>query len=1582
MIVDWNAFKVKHPNCQEAFEQLCYILFCKEHNIKTGILRYKNQIGIETEPIVINGKLISFQAKFFEHQIDKKQIIYSIRKAKEDNPGLKKIYVYINQEFSESSKKGKKKNKKQEGIENFAKSLGIEIIWRVPSHIEFQLSQPENRYLAEDHFNLGKTTYDSIEELFSHTENLLHQINTDIKFNEQRIKIDRLSILNELESSLTDPSIIVVSGEAGTGKTALIKELYFNVREKLPLFVFKALEFNIDHINNFFNHYRTNFNLTDFINFFKDIDKKVVVIDSAEKIPDIENQEPIKEFISALINNSWSVVLTTRYEYFDDLIYTITELWRRVPKKIDIGRLTIKELNDFSSRYNFALPTDQKLLQLIKIPFYLNEYLQSYNEIEKDILEEEFKSLLWTQKVQGINISNPIKLKREQCFINIAAKRANSLNFIMSDIECENYFLRSLEEDGIIGFDRQQNGYFITHDVYEEWALERYIEKTFDENANILEFFDAIGNSLAIRRAFRKWLSENIKKDVNKVTPIIDSVTTSSIPQHWRDEIIVSIQLTPYAENFYYEFKNKILTDLIFLERLIFLTRVACKEADNSSLEMLKIQLDESLQLEYLMTQPKGEGWKALIKFLYENRERLNLNTHIIIGLLQDWLFKNKKGETTRYCGLLGIYLLEREYKRSQKNQSYYVDSNIEINLSEIILHSANEIKEELKNLFDEVLQEDNYSRKSKYNKLVHLTLTSLIDFQEVVKVLPEKVIELANNFWYQVPKKDNSFHSLFNEIKESFCLTSSYEFEYFPASAYQTPIYFLLKVAPEETVGFILDFVNKTVECYVKSKFKDYIEEVEVLIDEKITIKQYISNSLWNMYRGTSSPITPYLLQSIHMALEKWLLEIGKNLDSNTIEVWLIYLLRNSKSASITAVVLSVVLAYPEKLFNVAEILFKTKEFFIYDKRRQFLDLTESKGLYSIGYGLNYQHKIYQDERLKTCEDKHRKWDLEDLMRYYQFFRSKEISEEEAEKKQKVIWNILDNYYEKLPGKNKETELDKTWRLFLARMDGRTMKPTVESRDKQILINFNPQIEPELKKYSEEAQKKTTEPMKFSSLKLWATYKFENNEEYKKYQQYEGNPQLVLKETKEIINNLQNKKDSNFYLFNYSTPAYTCSVLIRNYVDQLSNEEKEFCKDVLLECASLPLSDNYQYQISDGVEAAINTLPLLLKLFPAEIEIIKTILLLVLFDFYPIGSYKRLSDYSVEAILYNLWDISFEDAQSIFLGYLLLKSKYDELVEKIRQSNFRKDIYQISKSQVISIFIEEREKELKDIIFNRINYSNLRYIKQLDLEILETAFELIPPGTNNKVHIKFALEILPIFAKKLLNDEDRIDYSLKQRFFKKFAYFVLNRKKEEILDYIQPFIDNFTSSQEMIHFFQELIFAEDYLNHYKQFWTVWEYFYPKIVELCSRKDSGFYTNEIIKNYLLAWPYWKESAKEWHTLKDKEKLFFKKVVKDIGYCPSVFYSISKLLNSIGSRFLDDGVYWVSDMIKNHGEQLNKKLENNTMYYLEEFIRKYILINRQLMKTDKTIRDRVLTILNFLINQGSSKAYLMREDILQ
>ena len=84
---------------------------------------------------------------------------------------------------------------------------------------------------------------------------------------------------------------------------------------------------------------------------------------------------------------------------------------------------------------------------------------------------------------------------------------------------------------------------------------------------------------------------------------------------------------------------------------------------------------------------------------------------------------------------------------------------------------------------------------------------------------------------------------------------------------------------------------------------------------------------------------------------------------------------------------------------------------------------------------------------------------------------------------------------------------------------------------------------------------------------------------------------------------------------------------------------------------------------------------------------------------------------------------------------------------------------------------------------------------------------------------------------------------------------------------------------------------------------------------------------------------------------------------------------------IGGGFVEDGISWISGVIERTPDLDSRELEVNTIYYLENLVRDYLLQNRHKVRTTLQTQHQVLTILNFLLAKGSATAYLLREDIL-
>jgi len=113
---NWHNFHAKfNDNPQKYFEWFCYLLFCQEFKKTSGIFRYKNQSGIETNPISKDDQVIGWQAKFYDTKLsdNKSELIEMISKSKRDYPNLTKIIVYTNQEWGQGKKDNDSKIKKR-----------------------------------------------------------------------------------------------------------------------------------------------------------------------------------------------------------------------------------------------------------------------------------------------------------------------------------------------------------------------------------------------------------------------------------------------------------------------------------------------------------------------------------------------------------------------------------------------------------------------------------------------------------------------------------------------------------------------------------------------------------------------------------------------------------------------------------------------------------------------------------------------------------------------------------------------------------------------------------------------------------------------------------------------------------------------------------------------------------------------------------------------------------------------------------------------------------------------------------------------------------------------------------------------------------------------------------------------------------------------------------------------------------------------------------------------------------------------------------------------------------------------------
>lgn len=531
-------------------------------------------------------------------------------------------------------------------------------------------------------------------------------------------------------------------------------------------------------------------------------------------------------------------------------MFQLYEVYKISFKSIHLENLNEDTLFELANKHDFVIPDDKNLKALILTPFYLREYLRHYQE-NKVASYFEFKESLWPRVISK---RSP---QREQFFIHLAEERANSGRFfVIPDASYSNETVeKSLVSDGIISYESTR-GYFITHDIYEEWALDKFVESNFLSSENAELFFDRIQQSLPIRRVFRRWLSEKLSAANEEVSHlIVETLSSHEISNLWKDEVLVSMLLSDYSDYFFNVNKDSLLeNDLRLLKRICLLIRIGCKEIDNSFFDRLGVRAPDILSMEYVITKPKGNGWKSLIKFIHDNLEKIGVNNlNFVLPVLYDWNCHNKSGDSTKHSSIIALSF----YKSAIEDDVYIGDSDNDFskNLILTILYGVGEIKKELEAIIDEIIINNWKEHNDPYHLMSEFILTRMECFNVAIEI-PEKVIALSKFLWmYESPESDDYFHSSRLEIDHEFGIENRRQ-DYYPASAYQTPIYVLLQTNLELTLNFITELINYNSE---KDKYLEYFtanftlsEGMADLLNEFVSVEDSLNmpDSFWYVWR------------------------------------------------------------------------------------------------------------------------------------------------------------------------------------------------------------------------------------------------------------------------------------------------------------------------------------------------------------------------------------------------------------------------------------------------------------------------------------------------------------------------------------------------------------------------------------------------------------------------------------------------------------------------------------------------------------------------------------------------------------
>ena len=1508
----WNEFLGKNSaNPRNAFEALCRLLFRNKFGIGDNLPYFYNNAGNETVPIQVGQDIVGFQSKFFSgNTIDSSeanQIIHSIETTHMHYPDQNKLIIYTNVAFG-NPKGNETQTVTQKKIEKKAADNHLTIEWMFGDNI---LDLVDRTPLARAlFFDLNNNIQRLPSSVHTWNTNIFKDINDEIPYKGKKIQIDRNKEIAELKELLVQHKHILISGESGSGKSAIIKQYWSEIQNNLgtAFLILKGYDFDTRSINDLF-HFDEPFTYSGFCGFFEGHNNKIVVIDSAEKLIEQNNHVVLRLLLDGLCDKGWQFIFTCKNNSSEELHHLLNELSLPV-SDININVLSEKDLKSISTQYNINLPSNQKVLHQIQIPFYLARYCEQEHA---DIASlEDFRELVWGYKVRG-RIRGGNQQKREECLIQIVEEQLKKGSYFVIPQGIDHDIAYTLVQEDVLTT-LPHKGYAVKHDLYIDWTLDYILERDFSTDENCLAVLKVAPKNISYINAFSRWLDCYIDTKDHRIKTIMDSFASRQVNLRWEHTILAAIgKSKEYASEFFSQYDSRLKANKFALfNKFIVVLDVSCKVVTR------KYEYEREF---YSVYTSIGKGWDQAILFVYDNKDTYYLdNLGSVLNLLQGYSKAGKNATANAQAAQLSLRIHEIVAQKRINGEKIWSDYLKP--WSALVCTFAWGIKDQLRGIFQQIIQNQWIRHTDPYYELVEYILKNEDNFGKSMLYLSciKEVIELMRLFWKELPKNRKDRHLYhYDTYGHEYVFALNEEFgmdmAYFPASPFQTPIGSLLSYEELldknglQTLDFIIGFTDNCVKAYSERDKLDHKTVIPVKLSDGSQHEVISSQSLWNLYRGTQSYTIPNMMESYHMALESYLLRASDNKqqepDWERLNMLLWRILNNSHSSSLYSIVASIVTAHPEQLFDELMFLCQDIRFLSYDLTRYSSEITASHK--SITF---HQHELWWKERKKSNELPHRQIHLERALLDIQYLYDSQNGED-AKKRLAKAYSVV----ERLRKQADELSMDNRTLLFIKeRINYRGYK-----KEDVVLPNGQEAVmlTPTLPDYLQEESKKTeamVQRMGAMSLRLWADKKFKGEDKSITRNPFADNPKFILKTIRNIENHVES--DSNDLLLlpgDEYVPYMASVVLLMFYADALTEDEKEECRKRVMTALCNPAA-----MVSSSLSefnVCIAAIPVIIDMFPQHQDQMIPV----------ISGYAKLQDVYINervcdllsAVILNgnLWDVNPK----------LMYQALEQLKSDIPNKDFV-SMDSIAAEAVLSLLTYNPQNDNRAIGDLCIDKITSRWQNEKERNSLMSEHYVADNVTN---YILYApLESVSRLMANLVTQLDRDYYS------------------ESILG---EFVLNAAQRQ-----------------RYANFWLVWETYYNKINEL----TTSYNHNQLLNPYLLNPGYLSRDYDDWFRLESKDLPFFLRASSDLGGNPTTIYALSRVFGTIGKPFVKESINIFHTIITKHHPRLEneKKL---VVFYLEKITQKVLVEYENDIRTDIKFKDMLTVVLEYLRDNGSN-----------
>jgi len=474
-------------------------------------------------------------------------------------------------------------------------------------------------------FDPRRSQWDSdLRKLKDHGDYIVSGIRTSIG----GFHVTRPELLAKLLDASERSSFVLINGGRGSGKSSLVRQFSDYMNGRAPVFCLRTEDLDHAHLDNVFSSIGLGSSIRDLEAGFALMPKRYLLLESIEKLLELHNSSAFTDLLQFLKTHpGWTVVATGRDYAYQLIVFNYFQ-----PAGLSHTSLPINDFNDRevqslcqSLKPLEAIATNPSLARLLHNPFLAElafRVTEAGTEFSAEQGEREFRAAVWRDVIaKEHERTGGMTLKRRQAFLDMAVARAKRMVYGVPERDFDSEAVLKLEEDDLVRREHSKGLVSPAHDVLEDWALEQYIEETYQQSSDdVPRFLATVGNEPAMNRAYRLWLSQKLRLGDDVKALILNILTNPTLQRYWQDETMSAVLLSDDPYGFLTELGDGLFdNEAELLKRFCFVLRISCKTLNQD----LSRQLGADKPGAYLFLQPYGSGWNTIIRFLFENRERL-----------------------------------------------------------------------------------------------------------------------------------------------------------------------------------------------------------------------------------------------------------------------------------------------------------------------------------------------------------------------------------------------------------------------------------------------------------------------------------------------------------------------------------------------------------------------------------------------------------------------------------------------------------------------------------------------------------------------------------------------------------------------------------------------------------------------------------------------------------------------------------------------------------------------------------------------------------------------------------------------